>query len=119
MTITIDSLFNWSIQYLDVKDAYLNAKLHSNIYINLSEDYKDYSKGFCKLNKALYRFWFCLRFVLDGSIAWMLRQQQSVTRYTAEAEYIVFFFFFFFFKNYKKGGFLKKNIFLKILKKKL
>jgi len=37
MAITIASLFNWNIQQLDVKGAYLNDKLHNNIYMKLPE----------------------------------------------------------------------------------
>jgi len=32
LTIALASLFNWNIQQLDVKGAYLNAKLHNDIY---------------------------------------------------------------------------------------
>eukprot|EP00833_Pecoramyces_ruminatium_P012351 jgi/Orpsp1_1/1186383/evm.model.d7180000050149.1 len=37
---------------MDIKAAYLNAKLDENIYMELPEGLNQ--KGYCKLNKALY-----------------------------------------------------------------
>ena len=37
---------------MDIKAAYLNAKLKEDIYMEIPEGLK--RKGFCKLNKALY-----------------------------------------------------------------
>jgi len=40
------------IHQIDIKAAYLNAKLNEDIYMLLPESMKQ--KGYCKLNKALY-----------------------------------------------------------------
>ena len=62
-TLSIDSLkliialaakYRWKIFQLDIKAAYLNAKLDKNIYVTISQGDKNYGKGFWKLNKALY-----------------------------------------------------------------
>jgi len=54
MIITIASIFNWNIQQLDVKSAYLNDELHNDIDMKLPEGHENYNKGYYKLNKALY-----------------------------------------------------------------
>ena len=46
LTIALASLFNWDIQQLDVKGAYLNAKLHNDIYMKLQERHENYNEGF-------------------------------------------------------------------------
>jgi len=47
---------NFKIHQLDVKTAYLNAKLKEEIYMYPPEGHKDHNKYIWKLNKALYGF---------------------------------------------------------------
>lgn len=44
----------WNIRQLDVNNAFLNAILHEEIYIEQPQGYKKKSNLICKLNKALY-----------------------------------------------------------------
>jgi len=62
-TLSIDSMkfiislaakFHWNIFQLDIKAAYLNAKLDKDIFVNIPQGDKNYGKGYWKLNKALY-----------------------------------------------------------------
>jgi len=45
---------NYNTHQLDVKAAYLNAKLNENIYMELPEGDDHQGMKYCKLNKALY-----------------------------------------------------------------
>ena len=62
-TLSIDSLkfiialaskLHWDIFQLDIKAAYLNAKLDKNIYVTIPQGDSNHGKGFWKLNRALY-----------------------------------------------------------------
>eukprot|EP00833_Pecoramyces_ruminatium_P000880 jgi/Orpsp1_1/1174912/evm.model.c7180000051932.1 len=50
--ISIAVYCKFSIHQMDIKAAYLNAKLDAEIYMTLPEGME--GKGYCKLNKALY-----------------------------------------------------------------
>eukprot|EP00833_Pecoramyces_ruminatium_P002112 jgi/Orpsp1_1/1176144/evm.model.c7180000056545.1 len=50
VSIAVQNKFN--IHQMDIKTAYLNAKLDEEIYMEMPEGMKQ--KGYCKLNRALY-----------------------------------------------------------------
>eukprot|EP00833_Pecoramyces_ruminatium_P015872 jgi/Orpsp1_1/1189904/evm.model.d7180000075388.1 len=50
----IAAINNYDIYQIDIKTAYLNAKLDENIYMYAPEGHEMYRKGILKLNKALY-----------------------------------------------------------------
>ncbi len=52
VSTAVQNKFN--IHQMDIKSAYLNAKLDEDIYMTLPEGMKNQGKKFCKLNKALY-----------------------------------------------------------------
>ena len=54
LIISLAARFNWEIFQLDIKAAYLNAKLDKDIYVIIPQGDKNYGKGYWKLNKALY-----------------------------------------------------------------
>ena len=54
LMLSIAARLNWKVQQLDIKAAYLNAKLDVPIYVNIPEGDKKYKKGYWRLEKALY-----------------------------------------------------------------
>ena len=50
----IAAINNYDIYQIDIKTAYLNAKLDENIYMYAPEGHEMYRKGILKINKALY-----------------------------------------------------------------
>jgi len=52
--ISIAAHFKWNIYQLDIKAAYLNARLDIPIYVNIPPGDINHEKGFWRLNKALY-----------------------------------------------------------------
>lgn len=62
-TLNIDALkliiafaakFSWDIMQLDIKAAYLNAELDTDIYVTIPQGDPNFGRGYWKLNKALY-----------------------------------------------------------------
>jgi len=51
LIIALAARFNWEIFQLDIKAAYLNAKLDKDIYVTIPQGDKNYGKGFWKLKK--------------------------------------------------------------------
>jgi len=66
LTVAIAANLNWNLKQLDIKAAYLNAKLDHEIYTNIPEGDNNYKKKnkYWLLKKALYglkqagRMWF-------------------------------------------------------------
>jgi len=55
ITISIASQYKWNLRQMDIKAAYLNAKLEEEIYVDIPEGDKNYNSGkYWILNKALY-----------------------------------------------------------------
>ena len=54
LILFLSAKFNWNVQQLDIKAAYLNADLDKNIYVSIPPGNVNYNKGFWLLNKALY-----------------------------------------------------------------
>jgi len=54
LIISLSSSLNWDIMQLDIKAAYLNAKLDTDIYITIPPGDPYFGRGYWKLNKALY-----------------------------------------------------------------
>lgn len=56
LIIALAAYLHWEIFQLDIKAAYLNAKLDKDIYVTIPQGDRNYGKGYWKLNKALYCF---------------------------------------------------------------
>jgi len=54
LIIALAAKLKWNVYQLDIKAAYLNAKLDKTIYVNIPPGDINYGKGFWRLNKALY-----------------------------------------------------------------
>eukprot|EP00833_Pecoramyces_ruminatium_P006451 jgi/Orpsp1_1/1180483/evm.model.c7180000073588.1 len=54
LIIALASMYNWDIQQLDIKAAYLNAYLDKPIYTPVPRGDRNFGKGYWLLKKALY-----------------------------------------------------------------
>jgi len=54
LIIAFASSLKWNLYQLDIKSAYLNAKLDKTIYTNIPQGDKNYGNGYWRLNKSLY-----------------------------------------------------------------
>jgi len=46
--------FNWVCKQLDIKAAYLYARLDEEIYVTIPQGDRYFERGYWRLNKALY-----------------------------------------------------------------
>jgi len=54
LIIVLAGKFNWNIFQLDIKAAYFNAPLDTDIYTTIPLGDTNFGRGFWKLNKAVY-----------------------------------------------------------------
>jgi len=54
LIIAIAVKFNWVCKQLDIKAAYLNARLDEEIYVMIPQGDRYFERGYWRLNKALY-----------------------------------------------------------------